>query len=59
MTAKRKIAHRKLSILHLAERLNNVREACRLMGYGRQPVLRDQASFSAPRLRGTEGPGRP
>lgn len=32
MTAKTKVAQRKLSMLQLAEKLRNVSEACRIMG---------------------------
>ena len=52
MTAKRKIAQRKLSMLQLAERLNNVSEACRLMGYSRSQFYEIKRAFQ---LYGFEG----
>lgn len=52
MTAKRKIAHRKLSMLQLAEKLNNVSEACRLMGYSRSQFYEIKWAFQ---LHGFEG----
>lgn len=45
MTAKVKIAHRKLSLLELAEKLNNVSEACRLMRYSRSQFYEIKRSF--------------
>ena len=36
MTTTKKIARRKLSLLQLAQEMNNVSKACRLMGYSRQ-----------------------
>ena len=52
MTAKRKIAQRKLSMLQLAEKLNNVSEACRLMGYSRSQFYEIKQAFQ---LHGFEG----
>jgi len=45
MTAKVKIAHRKLSLLELAEKLNNISEACRLMSYSRSQFYEIKRSF--------------
>jgi transposase InsO family protein len=45
MTAKEKVAHRKLSMLQLAEKLRNVSEACRIMGYSRQQFYEIKRSF--------------
>lgn len=45
MTAKQKVAHRKLSMLQLAEKLRNVSEACRIMGYSRQQFYEIKRSF--------------
>lgn len=48
MTAEDKLAHQRLSVLELAERLGNVREACRQRGvsrtqfYGKPPLESDQ-----------------
>ena len=36
MTTTKKIARRKLSLLQLAQEMNNISKACRLMGYSRQ-----------------------
>ena len=36
MTTKDKVARRKLSMLQLAQELNNVSKACAIMGYSRQ-----------------------
>jgi hypothetical protein len=48
MTAKVKIAHRKLSLLELAEKLNNISEACRLMSYSRSQFYEIKRSSSVP-----------
>lgn len=45
MTAKEKVAHRKLSMLQLAKKLRNVSEACRIMGYSRQQFYEIKRSF--------------
>lgn len=45
MTAKEKVAHSKLSMLQLAEKLRNVSEACRVMGYSRQQFYEIKRSF--------------
>lgn len=45
MTAKEKVAQRKLSMLQLAEKLRNVSEACRVMGYSRQQFYEIKRSF--------------
>ncbi|GBE57863.1 hypothetical protein BMS3Abin01_00789 [bacterium BMS3Abin01] len=45
MTAKEKVAHRKLSMLQLAEKLRNVSEACKIMGYSRQQFYEIKRSF--------------
>ena len=45
MTAEKKIAHRKLSLLELAEKMKNVSEACRLMGYSRSQFYEIKKSF--------------
>ncbi len=52
MTAKRKIAQRKLSMLQLAEKLNNLSEACRLMGDPRSQFYEIKRSFQ---LHGFDG----
>ncbi|HYA04140.1 MAG TPA: IS481 family transposase [Syntrophobacteria bacterium] len=52
MTAEMKIAHRKLSLLELAEKLNNVSEACRLMRYSRSQFYEIKRAFQ---LYGFEG----
>ena len=52
MTAKVKIAHRKLSLLELAEKLNNISEACRLMSYSRSQFYEYKRAFQE---RGFEG----
>ncbi len=36
MTTNEKVARHKLSLLELAKELNNVRKACKLIGYSRQ-----------------------
>lgn len=45
MTAKTKVAQRKLSMLQLAEKLRNVSEACRIMGYSRQQFYEIKRTF--------------
>ena len=45
MTAKEKVAQRKLSMLQLAEKLHNVSEACRIMSYSRQQFYEIKRSF--------------
>ena len=45
MTAKEKVAHRKLSMLQLAEKLRNVSEACKIMGYSRQQFYEIKRNF--------------
>lgn len=45
MTAKHKVAQRKLSMLQLAEQLRNVSEACRIMGYSRTQFYEIKRSF--------------
>lgn len=45
MTAKEKVAQRKLSMLQLAEKLRNVSDACRIMGYSRQQFYEIKRSF--------------
>ena len=45
MTAENKIARRKLSLLELAEDLNNVSKACKVMGYSRQQFYEIRRNF--------------
>ena len=45
MTAKDKIARRKLSLLELASDLANVSRACNLMGYSRQQFYEIRRNF--------------
>ena len=45
MTAKDKIARRKLSLLELASDLANVSRACKLMGYSRQQFYEIRRNF--------------
>ncbi|MDI6800077.1 MAG: helix-turn-helix domain-containing protein, partial [Actinomycetota bacterium] len=52
MTAKEKVAQRKLSMLELAEKLKNVSEACRIMGYSRTQFYEIKRSFQ---VHGFEG----
>jgi hypothetical protein len=63
MTAEKKVARRKLSLLELASDLNNVSKACKLMGYSRQQfyeIRRNFQTFGAEglldRLPGAKGP---
>ena len=63
MTAKDKIARRKLSLLDLATELDNVSKACRLMGYSRQQFYEIRRNFQTygadgliDRLPGAKGP---
>ena len=45
MTTKDKVARRKLSMLQLAQELNNVSKACAIMGYSRQQFYEIRRSF--------------
>src|SRR5690606_33040018 len=45
MTAEKKVARRKLSLLQLASELNNVSKACQLMGYSRQQFYEIRRNF--------------
>lgn len=45
MTAENKVARRKLSLLELAEDLNNVSKACKVMGYSRQQFYEIRRNF--------------
>lgn len=63
MTAKDKVARRKLSLLQLASELDNVANACRLMGYSRQQFYELRRNFQTygaegllDRLPGCRGP---
>ena len=63
MTTTKKIARRKLSLLQLAQEMNNVSKACRLMGYSRQQfyeIRRNYQTYGAEglldRLPGARGP---
>jgi transposase InsO family protein len=49
---KKKIARRKLSLLELAQDLNNVSKACRVMGYSRQQFYEIRRNFQ---MYGAEG----
>jgi len=52
MTAKEKVARRKLSLLELASELSNVSKACRVMGYSRQQFYEIRRNFQ---VYGAEG----
>lgn len=63
MTTKDKIARRKLSLLELAQELNNVSRACKVMGYSRQQFYEIRRNFQTygaegliDRLPGAKGP---
>ena len=63
MTTKDKVAHRKLSLLELANHLDNVSKACKLMGYSRQQFYEIRRNFQTygaqglvDRLPGARGP---
>jgi hypothetical protein len=63
MTAKDKIARRKLSLLELAADLSNVSRACKVMGYSRQQFYEIRRNFQTygaegliDRLPGARGP---
>lgn len=63
MTTKSKIARRKLSLLELAQELNNVSRACHIMGYSRQQFYEIRRNFQTygsegllDRLPGANGP---
>ena len=63
MTTKDKIARRKLSMLQLAQELNNVSKACAIMGYSRQQFYEIRRNFQTygaegliDRLPGPRGP---
>ncbi len=63
MTAKDKIARRKLSLLELASELSNVSRACKVMGYSRQQFYEIRRNFQTygaegltDRLPGAKGP---
>ena len=45
MTADKKVARRKLSLLELAKELSNVSKACKIMGYSRQQFYEDRWNF--------------
>ncbi len=45
MTANEKVAHRKLSMLQLAQELKSVSEACRIMGYSRSQFYEIKRAF--------------
>ena len=62
MTAAQKVARRKLSLLELAQDLNNVSKACQVMGYSRQQFYEIRRNFQTygadglvDRLPGTRG----
>jgi hypothetical protein len=63
MTAKDKIARRKLSLLELASDLANVSRACKLMGYSRQQFYEIRRNFQTYGAEGLidrlPGPGGP
>lgn len=52
MTAKKKVARRKLSLLQLASELQNVSKACHIMGYSRQQFYEIRRNYQ---LHGAEG----
>ena len=50
MTTKDKVARRKLSLLQLAQELDNVSKACKIIGYSRQQfyeIRRDYQTYGA------------
>ena len=48
------VTRRKLSLLQLAQEMNNVSEACQIVGYSRATVFRDPAQLPDPRSRGSD-----
>jgi transposase InsO family protein len=52
MTAREKVAHRKLTLLELAEKLHSVSQACRFIGYSRSQFYEIKRAFQ---LYGFEG----
>ena len=63
MTTKEKVARRKRSLLELAQELDNVSRACRVMGYSRQQFYEIRRNFQTygadgllDRLPGARGP---
>lgn len=63
MTAEKKVARRKLSLLELASDLNNVSRACQVMGYSRQQFYEIRRNFQTygaegllDRIPGARGP---
>ena len=63
MTTKDKVARRKLSLLQLAQELDNVSKACKIIGYSRQQfyeIRRNYQTYGAQdlvdRLPGPKGP---
>ena len=63
MTAEKKVARRKLSLLELASDLNNVSKACQVMGYSRQQFYEIRRNFQTygadgllDRIPGAKGP---
>ncbi len=63
MTTAKKVARRKLSLLQLAQELNNVSKACNIMGYSRQHFYEIRRNFQVygadgliDRLPGAKGP---
>ena len=58
MTAKDKIARRKLSLLELAADLANVSRACKLMGYSRQQFYEIRRNFQTYGAEGLIDPAR-
>jgi len=45
MTTDQKVARRKLSLLELAQDLNNISKACQVMGYSRQQFYEIRRNF--------------
>ncbi len=45
MTTNEKVARRKLSMLELANELNNVSKACKLIGYSRQQFYEIRCNY--------------
>ena len=63
MTTNKKVARRKLSMLELANELNNVSKACKIMGYSRQQFYEIRRNFQTygsagllDKLPGAKGP---
>ncbi len=45
MITKKKVARRKLSLLELAQEMNNISKACRIMDYSRQQYYEIRCNY--------------